>query len=73
MRVHDPTTMEAATATVPDLPHDRICDWHDEAARILPRLSSLPPNAQSAVRRVIASLAEEEAAELLGATLSLVG
>jgi len=50
-----------ATATAELLPHDRVCDWHDEVDRILPRLPSLPPGAQAAVRAVIASLVEEEA------------
>ena len=51
-------TMQAATALT--LPHDRNCDWYDEVQRILPTLASLPPDAQRAVRTVIASIVEED-------------
>jgi hypothetical protein len=52
------TTMQTATATA--LPHDRICNWHEEVQRILPNLPSLAPGAQCAVRAVIASIVDED-------------
>ena len=51
-------TMQPATALT--LPHDRNCSWYDEVQRILPNLPSLPPDAQRAVRTVIASIVEED-------------
>ena len=50
--------MQAATAL--RLPQDRNCSWYDEVQRILPEMASLPPDAQRAVRTVIASIVEED-------------
>jgi hypothetical protein len=62
--------MQAATA--PTLPHDRVCNWYDELQRILRDLPAMPPNAQRAVRSVMASILEEDEEQQLGASLTIV-
>jgi hypothetical protein len=55
--------MNAATA--PALfPHDRVCDWYDELARVAAELPSLPPAACRALGNVVASVRCEADPEL---------
>ena len=48
-----------ATATLPALLHDRVCDWFDELNRVAVDVASLPPAARRAVTNVLGSLRPE--------------
>ncbi len=62
--------MQAATTPTP--PHDRVCSWYDELQRILGDLQAMPPNAQRAVRSVMASILAEDEEQQVGVSLSIV-
>src|SRR6266545_4976312 len=68
-RISIRSSMQAATA--PTLPHNRVRNWYDELQRILRDLPAMPPNAQRAVRSVMASILEEDEEQQLGASLTI--